>query len=113
MSLSQKVILGGVIIVFVMGIGWALQYVSTNDLRAGKGGGTMMNVATDEEGAVVPSRIGKERSQPADQDGALAPTQPIPPTATATIETKSQAEQALLEIESSFGEIEADISTNE
>ncbi len=113
MSLSQKVVLGGAVVVFVLGIGWMLQYVSDNNVHLGKGD-RMMNVTTDEKGTVLQSSNRKEESRlVSDQKEAPALAQPLPPTATATIESKSQAEQALLEIESSFGEIEADMSANE
>ncbi|MBP9727882.1 MAG: hypothetical protein KBD27_00730 [Candidatus Moranbacteria bacterium] len=109
MSWNQKIILGGVIIVFIVGIGWALQYVSQNDLDQGRS--RMTNAGTDEGATSGNPRMGGERPQSASEQSAMPAVEQ--PVATATIESRAQAEQALLEIEGSFGEIEADISVSE
>ena len=111
MSLSQKVIIGGAVIVFVIGIGWALQYVSNNDLSVGKGNGTMVNISPDEERSDIQNRSAESPAQPVFNQSAVSDSQQS--TDPTSIESRVQAEQALLEIDSAFGEIEADIDVSE
>lgn len=111
MSLNQKIILGGTIIIFVVGIGWALQYVSNNDLHLGKERGVMTSIITDEEKAPIQSRMKEKDSQLPTNQEVSGLGQSVSPTV--AVENKAQVEQALAEIEGFFGEIEADMSVNE
>lgn len=103
MSRNQKIILGGVIIVFVIGVGLALQYVSQGNF--GKNAQQRTRTTITDEGTGSRVSGGAKRVE--------TKTEPVLEATPESVENKGEVEKALLEIESTFGEIEADTSVTE
>lgn len=104
MTRNQKILLGGVVIVFVLGISLALQYASHNSFGERS---TQVTRTNTNERVGTEARV-RGRSSEVKSDAPV-----IQESVPESITSKGEAEKLLLDIESDFGGIEANTAMNE